>query len=342
MPLLLVDDVHKTFGSHAALQGMSLAVGHGEIVALLGASGSGKTTLLRMVAGLERIDRGRIVLDGVTVDAPGQQPLPPQQRSLGMVFQDYALWPHLSALGNVELPLRARGLADARQQAQRMLERVGLGALGARRPHQMSGGQQQRVALARALAVRPRLLLCDEPLSNLDAALRDELRDLIKNVAREHGVAVLYITHDQREALALADRVGIVERGRLLQIDTPHLLLQKPDSAAVAAFLKLYGPWPVHSDAGTMKTPWGATLADAAAQQVYLRGSALRVADPAAPGAVRARVTDSIETADGCELGCELHGVGIRFSSPTRLDPGFDVHLLIDTGQALTYPLNLS
>ncbi len=138
-PLLLIDDIHKRYGAHAALRGFSLSLAPGEIVCLLGASGSGKTTLLRIVAGLEQVDSGRVMLDGELVDAPGTRALPAQRRGLGMVFQDYALWPHLSALDNVALPLRARRRADAAGDAQRMLERVGLAELGARRPHELSG-----------------------------------------------------------------------------------------------------------------------------------------------------------------------------------------------------------
>ncbi len=234
MTLLHIAHIHKQFGSHHALRDLSLDIGHGEFVCLLGASGSGKTTLLRVVAGLERIDAGCVDIDGVTVDAPAAAHVPPQRRGLGMVFQDYALWPHLSALENIALPLRARRLPDAHALAMAMLARVGLQSQSARRPHELSGGQQQRVALARALAVRPRLLLCDEPLSNLDSSLRAELRTLIGDVVRENGLAALYITHDPREAFELADRVGVIDEGRLLQIDTPEALARAPACAVVA------------------------------------------------------------------------------------------------------------
>ncbi len=234
MTLLHIDHVHKHFGAHHALRDLSLDIGHGEFVCLLGASGSGKTTLLRVVAGLERVDAGRVRIADDTVDAPDARHVPPQRRGLGMVFQDYALWPHLSALDNVALPLRARRVAQARDTAMAMLARVGLQTQADRRPHELSGGQQQRVALARALAVRPRLLLCDEPLSNLDSSLRAELRTLIRDVVRENGLAALYITHDPREAFELADRVGVLDEGRLLQIDTPDALRRAPGCAVVA------------------------------------------------------------------------------------------------------------
>ncbi len=356
MTLLHIEGAHKRYGEHTALRGLDLCIAHGELVCLLGASGSGKTTLLRIVAGLERVDGGRVVLAGEVVDAPGMTPLPPQRRGLGMVFQDYALWPHLSALDNVALPLRARRRGDAAVDARRMLERVGLGAQALRRPHELSGGQQQRVALARALAVRPRLLLCDEPLSNLDAALREELRELIGSVVREHGLAALYITHDQREALALGDRVGIVEAGRLLQIDTPQALLRAPASESAARFLHACGPWPAYCDGAGLSLPWGRMPAPAGAPRgdcrVYWRASALRaaadvaadVAADAAAGAgsaataPRARVLGCVETADGVELRCALADVVLRLRVATPLALGAELALSLDPRQALLYP----
>ena len=339
-PLLQIDDVHKRYGAHAALCGFDLHLARGEIVCLLGASGSGKTTLLRIVAGLEQVDRGRVALDGTLVDAPGMRALPAQHRGLGMVFQDYALWPHLSALDNVALPLRARRRTDATGEAQRMLDRVGLGALGARRPHELSGGQQQRVALARALAVRPRLLLCDEPLSNLDAALREELRALIGAVVREHGLAALYITHDQREALALGDRVGIVDGGRLRQIDTPARLLQAPADETVARFVHARGPWPARIADGALHLPWGSCAAPRGAADAslnaYLPGTALRPAGSGATDA-RARVLACVQTADGVELHCALHGITLRVHTDAALPAGSELGLRIDSALMLLY-----
>ncbi|MDA8363074.1 MAG: ABC transporter ATP-binding protein [Gammaproteobacteria bacterium] len=345
MTLLQIEAVHKRYGQYAALCGLTLNVGRGEIVCLLGASGSGKTTLLRLVAGLDRVDSGRIVLDGVLVDAPGAAGLPPEKRRLGMVFQDYALWPHLTALENVALPLRARHGRDARSQARRMLERVGLEGFAGRCPHELSGGQQQRVALARALAVRPRLLLCDEPLSSLDAGLREELRDLIGNVVREHGLSALTITHDRREALALADRVGVIQAGRLLQIDPPRELWHRPNCEAVARFTDAFGPWPVQLDSGRLQAPWGACeldsrrdLADGLAQ-LYLRGAALRRLEPLERAAwpARARVLGSIITGDGVELRCDLHGVTLSLPASEALPVGAELALAVDPAQSLLY-----
>ncbi|MGA8009048.1 MAG: ABC transporter ATP-binding protein, partial [Thiomonas sp.] len=257
MTLLHIDSARKRFGATTALHDISLQLQEGEILCLLGPSGSGKTTLLRLVAGLERLDGGSMRLGQTVIDSEGGPFLPPEQRGLGMVFQDYALWPHLSALDNVALPLHRMGRDRSREHARAMLADVGLADLAGRHPHALSGGQQQRVALARALAVRPRLLLCDEPLSNLDAGLREELRDLIGNVVREHGISALYITHDHREALALADRVGVMEQGHLLQLSSPRDLLRQPAAAFVARFTGAHGPWAVQLRGDQLHAPWG-------------------------------------------------------------------------------------
>ena len=344
-PALQIIEAHKRFGDHAALRGVSLEIGTGEIVCLLGASGSGKTTLLRLVAGLERLDRGSLRIAGNVVDTPGSRALAPEDRGLGMVFQDYALWPHLDALDNVALALRSRGLRDAGERAMDMLKRVGLGSQHARKPHELSGGQQQRVALARALAVRPRLLLCDEPLSNLDAGLREELRELIAEVVREHGLSALYITHDHREAFALGDRVGILHAGSLLQIDTPRQLLAAPRSEHVARFVHALGPWPAHARDGAWHAPWGAlpapSMAPAGADgTLYLPASALQPAGGDATGPrkrVSAEVLRSVPTPQGVELHARLHGVLLRLQTASWHLPGERVELQLDARQALIY-----
>jgi iron(III) transport system ATP-binding protein len=234
----------KTYpgASAPALKAVSLDVAPGTFLVLLGPSGSGKTTLLRCLAGIERIDRGEIAIGSRTV-ADGRSHVPPEQRDLSMVFQDYALWPHLTALDNVAFALRRRRLrrAECRARAALMLDRVGLAEFARRYPNELSGGQQQRVALARALIADTGLILCDEPLSNLDADLRERMRVEISSLVREAGATTVYITHDQAEAFALADRVGVLEEGVLVQTGTPEEVYQHPATPFVARFTGLAG-----------------------------------------------------------------------------------------------------
>jgi iron(III) transport system ATP-binding protein len=242
-----VEHLSKVYpGGSEALRDVSLEVEPGTFVVLLGPSGSGKTTLLRCLAGIERVTSGRITLGGVTV-AGGRVHVPPDRRDLSMVFQDYALWPHLSAHDNVAFALRRRklGPGERRRQAESMLRRVGLGELAGRYPNELSGGEQQRVALARALAADTGLILCDEPLSNLDADLRERMRVEISALVREAGATTVYITHDQAEAFAIADRIGILDRGRLVQAGTPEEIYSSPATAFVARFTGLAGEIPV-------------------------------------------------------------------------------------------------
>ncbi len=209
---ITIEHLSKVYpGGNEALRDVSLSVEAGTFLVLLGPSGSGKTTLLRSVAGIERITSGRILL-GDTAVADGRAHVPPDRRDLSMVFQDYALWPHLTVRDNVAFALRRRKLSrsECRERAIAMLDRVGLGPLAARYPNELSGGEQQRVALARALVADTGLILCDEPLSNLDADLRERMRVEISSLVREAGATTMYITHDQAEAFALADRVGVL------------------------------------------------------------------------------------------------------------------------------------
>jgi iron(III) transport system ATP-binding protein len=229
-----------------ALKSVSLDVAPGTFLVLLGPSGSGKTTLLRCLAGIERIDSGSIVIGSRPV-ANGRAHVPPEQRDLSMVFQDYALWPHLTALDNVAFALRRRKLprSECRARALRMLERVGLSEFAKRYPNELSGGQQQRVALARSLIADTGLILCDEPLSNLDADLRERMRVEISSLVREAGATCVYITHDQSEAFALADQVGVLEEGVLVQYGSPEDVYNHPATPFVARFTGLAGELPV-------------------------------------------------------------------------------------------------
>jgi iron(III) transport system ATP-binding protein len=221
-------------------------VAPGTFLVLLGPSGSGKTTMLRCLAGIERVSSGSIAIGSRTV-ADGRAHVPPDQRDLSMVFQDYALWPHLTAAENVAFALRRRKLprAESRTRALAMLDRVGLAGFAKRYPNELSGGQQQRVALARALIADTGLILCDEPLSNLDADLRERMRVEISSLVREAGATTVYITHDQAEAFALADRVGILEKGRLVQLGSPEEIYTQPATPFVARFTGLSGELPV-------------------------------------------------------------------------------------------------
>ncbi len=226
--------VHKAYGRVVALNDLSLEIAEGEFVTLLGPSGSGKTTTLMMIAGFERPTRGEISIHGESVVAR-----PPEQRDIGMVFQSYALFPHLTVFENVAFPLRARrfGSAQLEPRVRDVLDRVRLPSVATRYPRQLSGGQQQRVALARALVYRPSLLLMDEPLGALDRKLREEMQVELKTIQRELGVTTLYVTHDQQEALALSDRIAVMNGGDLVQLGPPLELYERPAADFVASFL---------------------------------------------------------------------------------------------------------
>jgi len=231
---LEIQNLTRRFGRALALDGASIDAGPSEVVALLGPSGCGKTTTLRIVAGFETADSGVIQLAGQDL-----MRLAPHARDIGLVFQDYALFPHMSVADNVGYGLRRRGMAATARATRvaEMLDLVRLTGLDARRPAQLSGGQQQRVALARALAIAPRLLLLDEPLSNLDARLRGTLQTELRQILTRVGTTTLIVTHDQEEALALADRIAIMSQGRVLQLDTPRAVYERPANRFVAEFL---------------------------------------------------------------------------------------------------------
>jgi spermidine/putrescine ABC transporter ATP-binding subunit len=231
---LALHGLEKRFGDHAAVAGIDLLVRHGEFVTLLGPSGCGKTTTLNLVAGFMPPSAGTILLDGRSMDG-----LPPFRRDLGVVFQDYALFPHMTVAENVAFGLRMRGVPKTQVGArvEDALAMVKLGGFGDRRPQHLSGGQRQRVALARALVIRPKMLLLDEPLSNLDLKLREEMRLEIAQLQRQLGIATVFVTHDQGEALALSDRVAVMNAGRIEQYGTPAEIYERPRSRFVAAFI---------------------------------------------------------------------------------------------------------
>ncbi|MFE7224327.1 ABC transporter ATP-binding protein [Nocardioides sp. NPDC057577] len=240
MPELVVKNLKKEFGDNTVLHDNTFTIKDGEFFTLLGPSGCGKSTTLNCIAGLERPTGGAITVDGTTfVDQERGTFLPPEERNLGMVFQSYALWPHMTIAKNLALPLDIRKVDKARQKEliHDALDKVGLADLSARYPHQLSGGQQQRVALARALVYSPTMLLLDEPLSNLDAKLREQARAWLKRLQVELGITTVYVTHDQDEALALSDRIAVMSGGHMLQVADPHAIYERPATPEVAAFV---------------------------------------------------------------------------------------------------------
>lgn len=303
-PLLELRDIRVGYpgagGTHVVVERLSLALARGEIGCLLGASGCGKTTVLRAIAGFEPLIDGSIVLEGETVAGKGIA-LPPERRRVGVMFQDYALFPHLDVAGNIGFGLRGLGRAARRARIGELLALVGLeGEVGAY-PHELSGGQQQRVALARALAPRPALLLLDEPFSNLDIDTRQRLALELRALLKAAGTTVLLVTHDQAEAFAIADRIAVMDRGRTLQFDTAEGLYRRPADRFVAGFI----------GRGTLVP--GAALGLAGDLDALVRPESLR-ADPAGP--VRATVVDagfhgphyvaSLRLADGSVVELDL------------------------------------
>jgi putative spermidine/putrescine transport system ATP-binding protein len=234
MSFLSINGLTKSFGSHVAVAGLDLVVERGEFMALLGPSGCGKTTTLQMIAGFVAPDRGAITLEGQDLVR-----VKPNRRGLGLVFQSYALFPHMTAAGNVAFGLEMQRVprTEREKRVAEMLKLVGLAGFAGRFPRQLSGGQQQRVALARALAIRPRVLLLDEPLSNLDAKLREEMQIELRQILRSLGTTTILVTHDQAEAMALSDRISVMNAGRIEQVGTPTQVYEHPATPFVASFL---------------------------------------------------------------------------------------------------------
>ena len=310
----------RRFGAYTAVDALSLEIGRGELLALIGASGSGKTTTLRMVAGYEIPDGGAVVIDGRDITA-----VPPQGRDFGMVFQHYALFPHMTVGENVAFGLEARGVnrRERMARAEAALANVGLAGAAPRPVQSLSGGEQQRVALARALIIEPRVLLLDEPLSNLDPTLRRAMREELRATLRRLGVTALFVTHDQEDAFAIADRVALIKGGTLLQVGTPEDLYDRPASRDVAEFIGRATLVPARVEDGSAVLAVGgierrvrATRANGAGHDgrelAVLRPDALALAAPDAPGAwpgtvvgrrfVGAMLAFHVALADGLEI----------------------------------------
>src|SRR5262249_36984265 len=327
MPEVRVEQLRKTFARTNALRDINLSVGDGELVALLGPSGCGKTTLLRCIAGLTRPDAGAVFLDNrdVTDD-------PARTRDVGMVFQGYALFPTMTAAENVGFPLEARGWprAAVADRIAEMLALVALDQAADRHPYQLSGGQQQRVALARALAARPKVLLLDEPLSALDALTRTTLRDEIRRIQLKVGMTALYVTHDQAEALAVADRVGVMEQGRLVEIGAPADVYLRPTHRFTAGFMggRTMLKLAVESDG---RVRWGEALVLAVP---WSAGTQVVVA--ISPEAVRLDASNGIE---GRILIGSFRGGTVRLQIETALG---EIAADIPSGEAERYRIGRS
>lgn len=240
--IIKVEGVAKAYGKHQVHKGLDLGIKKGECFTLLGPSGCGKTVLIRLIAGHEVPDEGRIIIDNTVVaDSASGEYIPPERRGLGIVFQDYAVWPHMTVYDNIAYPLKMekRPKEEIDKLVMKMIDIVGMKGLDKRLPSELSGGQQQRVALARALVMRPGLLLLDEPLSNLDAKLRESMRFEISSIQKELGITVIYVTHDQSEAMTMSDRVVVMSRGVIQQIGTPYEIYRNPANKMVADFIGL-------------------------------------------------------------------------------------------------------
>jgi putative spermidine/putrescine transport system ATP-binding protein len=328
--------LRREFGATVALDGLDLTVRPGEFLALLGPSGCGKTTALRMLAGFEHPDSGAVLVDGEDVTR-----VPAHRRDAGMVFQSYSLFPHLNALDNVAFGLRMRKVrtAERRSRAAELLELVGLADKGDRFPHQLSGGQQQRIALARALALRPRVLLLDEPLSALDAKVRLTLREEIRRLQQELGITTLFVTHDQEEALSIADRVAVMRAGRLEQCAEPGELYGRPATAFVAEFVGTMSRIPGRLSGESvevlgLRLPAEGTLPATAEVDVLVRPEAVHVtadedgdAQVIATAFLGATTRLTVRLSDGTEVKADLPtheatalgaGAAVRVSLPQR------------------------
>ncbi|MCR8723373.1 heme ABC exporter ATP-binding protein CcmA [Frigidibacter sp. ROC022] len=333
---LTLRQIEKSFGRTKVLHGIDLDIRSGEFVSLLGASGCGKTTLLRIIAGLESVSGGSVSIAGRDVTE-----LPPEKRDIAMMFQSYALLPHLTVAENVRFPLRMRRRGSREEQVaqvEKALETVQLGHLGDRMIRQLSGGQQQRVALARAIVSGPQVLLLDEPLSNLDARLREEMQVELMEIHNQLGLTTIFVTHDQEEALSLSDRVVLLNNGRIEQQGSPHAIYSAPETGFASSFLGAANLLPVAVEDGPVaRLADGQELAlrDEETQRgdrmLLLRQEDLKIVPATTAGALRARVAIRVYLGARYRYMLDLAGQRISLTAPNsvHVEPGEDVDLTI-------------
>jgi putative spermidine/putrescine transport system ATP-binding protein len=353
MPSLVLERLEKRYAEHAAVSSVSLAVKDGEFISLLGPSGCGKTTVLRMIAGLIQPTSGRILIDAEDVTY-----LPTNRRKIGLVFQSYALFPHMSVFENVAFGLRRQGMtgADLNKKVDGALSNVRLTGYGERFPHQLSGGQQQRVAVARSIAPRPSILLFDEPLSNLDATLRDEMQIELKRLQREVGITTVFVTHDQGEAMSMSDRVCVLAHGVVQQFATPEEIYHRPATGFVAGFIgrpnrltgrlrRAVGQQVVVELANGVVLPseLATTIADNAEVDVVVRHEDVRFAIAPAPNTFEGRITLRSFVGRAVQYVVSLRDMELIVEAPTNgphaaLDVGMVVHIAIDSQRVFVNP----
>jgi iron(III) transport system ATP-binding protein len=352
MALISIDSLGKRYGSQPVLKELSLEIADGEMLVLLGPSGCGKSTLLRCIAGLERPEQGRLSLGAqLAFDADRGTNVPPYDRNVGFVFQSFALWPHMTVEQNVAFPLKARKQGrDSQQRIQDVLAKVRCAELAQRLPAELSGGQQQRVALARALVAQPKVLLLDEPLSNLDALLRIELRQQLREIHRLFGFPGVFVTHDQAEAMHVGTRIALMREGRIEQIDTPTSLYEAPATPYAARFLGVQNLLPAlgHERADSHALPFRILPGDT--QAPLMLGFRARdvLVQPGAQAGIpedcvalgSGRVADRVHLGDVVECAIDVDGVPVRATAPRAsawMTPGNEVTLAVPAGALLVY-----
>ena len=355
--MIRIRGLHKKFPGNAAaaLHDLSFDIAAGSFFTLFGPSGCGKSTLLRCLAGLETPDAGEIEIGGAVVfSARTGTFVPPNRRRIGMVFQSYAIWPHMTVLENVAFPLEVQGKPDPNGHARAALDSVGLGALAGRYASKLSGGQQQRVALARAIVADPAVLLLDEPLSNLDAALRDQMRAELQALHRRLGITAVYVTHDQTEALSMSDRIAVMREGRFVETGAPEELFAQPKSAFTAGLIG--GANVIAGTAASvpggltrMDTPFGLLLSTMAASgpvQVFVRPERIVLHETAtgATNAIRCRVRERRFAGENTELDLaaadapDSHALRCRMATANAPAVGAEVWAAIDPADLRIFP----